>query len=81
VAVLKFRRADGQWEALGQTVSGVLDDLGDVQAAAPVEGHGITWSAGAGAWIGGPVWRAWTGSQAAYDALPTKDPNTLFVIV
>jgi hypothetical protein len=26
------------------------------------------------------VWRSWTGTQSAYDALPTKDPATLYVI-
>ena len=26
-------------------------------------------------------WKMWTGSQAEYDAIPTKDPNTLYVIV
>lgn len=26
-------------------------------------------------------WTRWTGSQAAYDAIPVKDPATLYVIV
>lgn len=26
-------------------------------------------------------WTKWTGNQAAYDAIVTKDPNTLYVIV
>lgn len=26
-------------------------------------------------------WKRWTGTQAAYDAITTKDPNTLYVIV
>jgi hypothetical protein len=26
------------------------------------------------------VWKSWTGTQSAYDALPTKDPATLYVI-
>ena len=30
---------------------------------------------------GSPVWKAWTGSQAAYDAIGTKDPGTLYVVV
>ena len=27
------------------------------------------------------MWRKWVGSQAEYDAIPTKDPGTLYVIV
>jgi hypothetical protein len=30
---------------------------------------------------GQTVWRQWVGSQAAYDAIGTKDPNTLYAIV
>jgi hypothetical protein len=26
------------------------------------------------------VWKSWTGSQSAYDALPTKDPAVLYII-
>jgi len=26
-------------------------------------------------------WTRWTGTQAAYDAIPSKDPNTLYVVV
>lgn len=25
-------------------------------------------------------WTRWVGTQAQYDALPTKDPNTLYVV-
>ena len=28
-----------------------------------------------------PVWRSWTGTQAAYDAIGTKDPGTLYAVV
>jgi Collagen triple helix repeat (20 copies) len=29
----------------------------------------------------GPFWIKWSGTQAAYDAIVTKDPNTLYVVV
>jgi hypothetical protein len=27
------------------------------------------------------TWAQWTGTQAEYDALPVKDPGTLYVVV
>lgn len=31
--------------------------------------------------LAGLVWFQWTGTQAQYDAIAVKDPNTLYVIV
>jgi len=36
---------------------------------------------GAGNYQAGWHTLVWSGSQAAYDALPTKDPTTLYVII
>ena len=30
---------------------------------------------------GSPVWKAWTGTQAQYDAIVTKDSGTLYVVI
>lgn len=29
----------------------------------------------------GQTWASWTGTQAEYDAIPVKDPGTMYVVV
>jgi hypothetical protein len=60
-----------------------INDLTDVDTVttAPAEGDGLGWSDTASNWVPQPVWGSWTGSQAEYDAIPTKNPAVLYAIV
>jgi hypothetical protein len=60
-----------------------LNDLTDVDTATtpPVDSNGLLWSDAASNWTPQPVWKSWSGTQAEYDAIPTKDPLTLYAIV
>jgi hypothetical protein len=58
-----------------------LDDLGDVTAPADTPAGKVLGTTAEGAW--GPVdipAVIWQGTQAAYDALATKNPNVLYVV-
>jgi hypothetical protein len=44
-------------------------------------GAGITVAADAVSVTAGTYWGLWTGTQAAFDAIGTKDPNVLYVVV
>jgi hypothetical protein len=55
-----------------------LDDLKDVTAPADTPAGKVLGTTAEGAW--GPVAPFWQGTQTAYDALATKDPNVLYVI-
>jgi hypothetical protein len=55
-----------------------LDALRDVSAPASTPAGKVLGTTATGVW--GPVDAFWKGTQAAYDAIPVKDPNVLYVI-
>jgi hypothetical protein len=57
----------------------VLDSLKDVDAPATTEAGKVLGTTATGAW--GAVDPFWSGTQAEYDALATKDPSVLYVVV
>jgi hypothetical protein len=67
-----------QWR---EVVVGIdLDQVGDVTAPANTPAGKVLGTTAVGAWGPVDVWHRWTGTQAAYDALPVKDPGTLYAI-
>jgi trimeric autotransporter adhesin len=65
----------------GAPVGLALDDLTDVVSAAPVDGNGLGWDSAASNWVPQGMWKSWSGTQAEFDAIPTKDPNTLYAVI
>jgi hypothetical protein len=55
-----------------------LDSMVDVDAPMDTPAGKVLGTTAEGTW--GPVAPFWSGTQAAYDAIATKDPNTLYVI-
>jgi hypothetical protein len=85
-------RADGGTRAssralavgLGRQLTTIqlLDDLSDVTLTTPADGDVLTYNGTSSQWVnkalGGPHFVALT--QAEYDALATKDQNTIYLI-
>jgi hypothetical protein len=74
------------WYDVDDPTGGVnlaINDLSDVDTVTtpPTEGQSLGWDAAAGNWLPSFVWKSWSGTQAEYDAIPTKDPLTLYAIV
>jgi hypothetical protein len=75
------------WYDPDDTSTGVpvlaIDDLTDVDTTTtpPTESQALGWSDAAANWLPQSVWKSWSGTQAEYDAIPTKDPLTLYAIV
>lgn len=54
---------------------------GQVLTADSAQATGVKWGAVPTHTHTGTYWGLWTGNQAAYDAIVTKDPNILYVVV
>jgi hypothetical protein len=71
---------------LRETLTRTLDGLSDVTAPPNTVAGKLLGTTATGVWaaVDPPeptgVWLKWAGSQAAYDAIPTKNPDTLYVI-
>jgi hypothetical protein len=71
---------------LRETLTRTLDGLSDVTAPPNTAAGKLLGTTATGVWaaVDPPaptgVWKSWTGSQAAYDAIPTKHVDTLYVI-
>jgi hypothetical protein len=57
-----------------------LDGVSNVSAPANTPVGKVLGTTAVGQWGPVDVWQRWTGTQAQYDALPVKDPGTLYAI-
>jgi hypothetical protein len=74
----------GRWAANKPRLDGLAEVV--IYPGSEADGQVLTYKASWGNWVNAApaapsgVWKSWTGTQSAYDALPTKDPATLYVI-
>ena len=81
MATLRYRTPTGEWSALSG--ASILDDLNDVDTATTpaAEGAALAWDSTVSQWIPQAVWKSWSGTEAEYNAIPTKDPATLYCVI
>ena len=81
MATLRYRTPTGEWSALSGAA--VIDDLNDVDTvtAPAADANALAWNSTLAQWVPQAVWGSWSGTQAEYNALPTKNPNVLYVVV
>lgn len=68
-AAKAYNPTTGQWEYIGRV--GPVGPAGPTGPAGPAGADGVDVNT---------HWTRWYGTQAAYDAITTKDVNTLYVI-
>jgi hypothetical protein len=80
---LLIKMPDGTWQGRPNAISN-LNSLTDVTAPANTVAGKLLGTTATGQWapVDAPTtgWGKWSGTQAQYDALATKDPNVLYVI-
>ena len=82
MSTLRYRDPNtGVWTALSGAA--YLDDLTDVDTvtAPAADGTALAWDSTVSQWTPQPVWGSWTGSQSEFDAITTKLPHVLYVVI